>query len=193
MGLGALTARLAATAEEPAPLDRALRQAAVALLLREDAGGAGAELLLIRRVERDGDPWSGHLALPGGKVDPQDGSFEEAARRETMEEVAIDLGAEGVRFVGALPATHPRRHGLPISTVQPFAWCVGRDVVAIPSEDEVAAAMWVPLTDLRDEANAVEHVLGARTFAGITVGTDVLWGMTLGILAPLLDRAEPRR
>ena len=43
-------------------------RAAVALVLRPGAGGAG-DVLLIERAEKDGDPWSGHMALPGGRQD----------------------------------------------------------------------------------------------------------------------------
>ena len=41
-------------------------RAAVALVLRP--GDAGElELLLIKRADYEGDPWSGHVALPGGR------------------------------------------------------------------------------------------------------------------------------
>jgi 8-oxo-dGTP pyrophosphatase MutT (NUDIX family) len=41
-----------------------------------------AELLLIRRAEHPSDPWSGHMALPGGRNDPQDTSLYETVVRE---------------------------------------------------------------------------------------------------------------
>ena len=43
-----------------------LRRAAVALILR-DPGDASLEFLLIKRADYEGDPWSGHVALPGGR------------------------------------------------------------------------------------------------------------------------------
>ena len=43
------------------------------------------ELLFMRRAEVSGDPWSGHLAFPGGRVDPTDRDDLHAAMRETEE------------------------------------------------------------------------------------------------------------
>src|SRR4051812_31480098 len=82
----------------PLPPERpARRRAAVAVVLRERGGET--EVLLIRRAERDGDPWSGHVAFPGGRADPGDASLEATAIREAREEVGLDLAAPGVRLL----------------------------------------------------------------------------------------------
>src|SRR5512147_1311947 len=65
------------------------RQAAVAILLAERDGDAHA--LLIQRAERPGDPWSGHMAFPGGHREPHEHDLFLTAARETFEEVGIDL------------------------------------------------------------------------------------------------------
>jgi len=82
------------------------RQAAVALLLRE-RDSRGLEILVIRRAENEHDPWSGHMALPGGGYEPGDHSVYDTARRETLEEIGIDLD-EGL-FLGRLDDVGPRR------------------------------------------------------------------------------------
>ena len=46
--------------------------------------GDDEEVLLIRRAEREGDPWSGQVAFPGGMVNAEDERFEDTARRETV-------------------------------------------------------------------------------------------------------------
>src|SRR6185295_3323821 len=86
--LAALEARLRARElpdSEPWLGDRA----AVAAILRESA--TDLEALLIRRAEREDDPWSGHMAFPGGRRGAADRDIEETARRETLEEIGLDL------------------------------------------------------------------------------------------------------
>ena len=65
------------------------RQAAVAVVLRQQ--GETPEVLFIERAQRSGDPWSGHMAFPGGRVETSDASARLAAQRETHEEVGVDL------------------------------------------------------------------------------------------------------
>src|SRR5258706_13265424 len=86
--LGRVRSALVAPAND---LEQA-RRAAVALVLSPSLADAPAlSLLLVRRAERDGDPWSGHMALPGGHAHPSDVDLLHTARRETLEEVGIDL------------------------------------------------------------------------------------------------------
>ncbi|PLY00293.1 MAG: CoA pyrophosphatase [Desulfuromonas sp.] len=82
----------------PEILDIEARRAAVAMILREQAGQV--EMLMIRRAEHEGDPWSGDLGFPGGKVDFEDPSDRAAAERETFEEIDLQLGAEA--FIGQI-------------------------------------------------------------------------------------------
>ena len=72
--------------------ERAPNEAAVALLLHEPAGGV-PELLFIERAKREGDPWSGQMAFPGGRREPHDPDLQVTASRETLEEVGVELGA----------------------------------------------------------------------------------------------------
>jgi len=61
------------------------------------------EVLFIKRAARSGDRWTSHVALPGGKRDPEDADDKATAIRETMEEVGIDLNDEHALPVGNLP------------------------------------------------------------------------------------------
>lgn len=61
------------------------------------------EVLFIKRATREGDRWSGHVALPGGGRDPSDVDDRAVAIRETMEEVGLDLKRRDCFFVGNLP------------------------------------------------------------------------------------------
>src|ERR1043165_8679648 len=99
----------ATLAAKTARLDlRRSREAAVALVLSPDAlPGPALSVLLVRRSEREGDPWSGHMALPGGHAHADDASLAHTARRETLEEVGIDLGH--TELLGRLDDVTPMR------------------------------------------------------------------------------------
>ena len=83
---------------QPEILEIEARRAAVAMILREQ--GDNMEMLMIRRAEHDGDPWSGDLGFPGGKVDFDDASDRSAAERETLEEMGLNL--QSGSFIGQL-------------------------------------------------------------------------------------------
>jgi 8-oxo-dGTP pyrophosphatase MutT (NUDIX family) len=171
---------------EPAP-----RHAAVALILRLGAAG-GLELLMIKRAEYAGDPWSGHVALPGGRQEPGDATLAETAMRETREETAIDLATRG-RILGMLDALWPRTPVLPPIVIAPFVAVAASDVAIITSP-EVAHAFWVPLLALRDPEATREvelHIRGApRRVPGIGYGDYTIWGLTERILRQLFARLD---
>ena len=179
-----------ALAERPgalAPDDGAPRRAAVAIVLR-NAGEGLIELLLIKRSEREDDPWSGHIALPGGRHDPTDATLQDTAVRETREETGIDLARDGL-VLGTLDELRPRSAMLPSIIVTPFVAVVRADV-PIETSEEVAAAFWVPLASLEDPLMAVEAEVSARgatwRVPSYQLGGHTVWGMTERILHNLL-------
>jgi 8-oxo-dGTP pyrophosphatase MutT (NUDIX family) len=169
-------------------------RASVALVLRP--APADLELLLIKRAERAGDPWSGHMALPGGRSDPGDADAEATAVRETLEEVGIDLAAEGVAL-GSLDDLAPRG-GAPRIVVAPFVFGAPAGTVATPNH-EVDAAIWIPLRELAHPDAATEFLLDTvtgehqppRSFPAIGTRGYVIWGMTHRILDDFLALALP--
>lgn len=163
-----------------------LPRAAVALVLRE--GPDGLELLLIKRAEVDGDPWSGHVALPGGREEAHDASLEDTAVRETLEETGIDLRRYG-RIVWALDELQPRG-GTPI-LVQPYVATVSADLPPLALSDEVSAAFWVPLSTFTAPGASVESTVVVRGVERLVPsfrhGEYVVWGMTERILRQLVE------
>ena len=102
--------------------DESRRLAAIALVLRPGRGSgdeADPELLMIKRAEAERDPWSGHVACPGGRMEPGDHDLEQTAIRETWEETGVDLARDG-RVLGALDDISPRTPTLPPIIVRPF-------------------------------------------------------------------------
>jgi 8-oxo-dGTP pyrophosphatase MutT (NUDIX family) len=169
-----------------APDDGAPRRAAVAIVLRHTADN-DIELLLIKRSDREDDPWSGHIALPGGRQDPTDATLQDTAVRETREETGIDLARDGL-VLGMLDELRPRTPALPAIIVTPFVAVVRPDV-AIETSDEVAAAFWVSLASLADPTLGVESEVTARgatwRVPSYLLGGHIVWGMTERILRNL--------
>lgn len=162
-------------------------EAAVALLVRPREQ---LELLLIKRAIHDRDPWSGHVALPGGRRDHSDTDLLETAMRETDEEVGITLPKVGA-FVGALDEVAPGTSRLPPLLIAPFVFAVPTTTAVTINEQEVDAAIWVPLAALRDERAASEILIelegGSRAFPSLTYGEYVIWGLTHRILTQFLE------
>jgi 8-oxo-dGTP pyrophosphatase MutT (NUDIX family) len=169
-----------------APDDGAPRRAAVAIVLRRTADDV-VELLLIKRSEREDDPWSGHVALPGGRRDPTDATLQDTAIRETREETGIDLARDGI-VLGMIDELRPRTPMLPPIIVTPFVAIVRPDV-RIETSDEVASAFWVALAALEDPSLTVESEVSARGASwrvpSYLLGGHIVWGMTERILRNL--------
>jgi len=169
-----------------APDDGAPRRAAVAIVLRRTADDV-VELLLIKRSEREDDPWSGHVALPGGRRDPSDVTLQDTAIRETREETGIDVTRDGI-VLGMLDELRPRTPTLPPMIVTPFVAIVRHDVT-IETSDEVAVAFWVALASLEDPSLTVESEVSARgstwRVPSYLLGGHIVWGMTERILRNL--------
>ena len=151
------------------------------------------EILLIKRAEHDGDPWSGHMALPGGRRDAIDPDLQATALRETAEEVGIDVFATG-RVLGRLDEITPRTQRLPSIVVAPFVAAVPSHTTPTPSAVEVEAALWIPLPALR-EPGAVSELLvelqdGPRSYPSLRYGEYVIWGLTHRVLSQFLAVCE---
>jgi 8-oxo-dGTP pyrophosphatase MutT (NUDIX family) len=155
-----------------------VRRAAVLLALRP--ADEGLELLFIKRAEYAGDPWSGQVAFPGGRHEPQDATLRDTALRETWEETGVDAARDGV-VLGTLDELWPRTPVLPPIVVRPYVAVVSPDV-RLALSDEVAAAFWAPLDLLRHpdatfEATVV--VQGAeRQVPALRHAEYTIWGMT---------------
>ena len=165
-------------------LDDHDKWAAVAMLLRESA--AGPEVLFIRRAEHPSDPWSGHMAFPGGRQHADDPSLLHTAIRETHEEVGLDLASEA-NHIGQLDDLQAIARGKPQETViRPFVFEVHRELPIRADAKEVAEALWTPLLPLyRGEADTTRPYQwhGTRIdFPAYDVDGRVVWGLTYQML-----------
>lgn len=184
--LDRLTAQLAATPPRQV-VDPSRREAAVALILQPDPD----RLLVVRRVTRDSDPWSGQLALPGGRHEPSDDSLLTTAIRETAEETGIALSPTEVCFV--LDDLAPSTPVLPPVTVRPFAFRPTEDS-AIVLSGELDHAAWVTFEELLQPGVRQARDLTVRGHVtrrmGYALPAGFLWGMTERILGPVIEAWE---
>lgn len=181
--LDAIAAAVRGRPPKVAERDEPYWEAAVAIVVRD--GPAGPEVLFITRAKREGDPWSGQVALPGGRRDAGEPDLADTAWRETMEETGLDLRADG-EIVGPLDEIRPRTPVLPPVIVRPYVATL-RGAGMIIHSDEVAGHFWVPLVTLFHPGNTKRtRVLTRGTFwiwrDAIHVEGKVIWGMTEVIL-----------
>jgi 8-oxo-dGTP pyrophosphatase MutT (NUDIX family) len=186
-----LTARLDPV-DAPTTPSGATIHAAVVLLLQESAVDGSTEVLFIRRAEREGDPWSGHIAFPGGRPEARDASLLAVALRETREEVGIDVRGGG-RVLGRLPTVEPLSARLPPIDVTPFVVLAPGRADVRPDLDEVQEAFWIPLSSLRRAglSEVVRHVIRGewREWRAYPSPAGPIWGITERILTEFLARA----
>ncbi|MBI3841274.1 MAG: CoA pyrophosphatase [Thaumarchaeota archaeon] len=170
------------TREEP--MNGGLKLAAVSVIIRPEASPS---VLLIKRAEHSGDPWSGQVAFPGGKVDATDKSVEDAAVRETMEEVGVDL-RKSADFLGY---SKPFRTHTGTMDVVPSVFKLGRSVEVVPNQ-EVSSYRWVRLEDLSRRAGGSTHKItfGKESveMPAVVVEDFVVWGLTYRIVSSLLSQ-----
>jgi 8-oxo-dGTP pyrophosphatase MutT (NUDIX family) len=182
---------LEALAERPGALvdvPPQTRRAAILLAMRARSDGE-PELLMIKRSDFEGDPWSGHIACPGGRMEPEDRDLAATAVRETWEETGVDIAADG-RLLGQLDELSPRQPHLSPLVIRPYVGIVCADVTLVPSR-EVADAFWVPLSALRATESWGSGVVRVRGMDRIVSvfrhGDYTVWGLTERVLRQFLD------
>lgn len=170
-------------------------QAAVAIIR---ARQPRESILLIRRSEREEDPWSGHWSFPGGRRDPDDPDLLHTALRELEEECGIRLGREHTE--AALPPVLARRRTGPFVLVAPFVFEVDFELPTVLDPREAVEAVWVPLDRWRDPTRhslmAVPGLPGDWLFPAIDLNGMPLWGFTYRLGTDwlgLIPGTEPNR
>lgn len=165
-----------------------MTRASVALIYRQHEG-TGAELLFIQRARREGDPWSGDMAFPGGRMQPEDDTPRAAAERETLEETGMDLSRHG-RFRARLSDLITRHHSRwrpMVVTPYVFEW---RGTQEVSLNHEVQRLVWVPLAYLAAKENHSSlpwrTPLGTLQMPCCRYRDHCIWGLSYSMMKELL-------
>lgn len=164
-----------------------IAQAAVTIILRAEQ--TEAQALIIKRAEHPNDPWSGHLALPGGRADAVDDDLLATAARETLEEVGLNLHAGG-QFIGRLPKLSPNNPRLPQIEITPFV-AIAPAEFDLQFSEEVTDAFWVSLSHLKQEGMSSRYLWARegveRAWPAYPSSRGPIWGITGRILNDFLN------
>lgn len=168
------------------PPAKGLRLASVSVIIQDRNA---PRVLLIKRAERSGDPWSGQIAFPGGKMQPGDKSARETAVRETLEEVGVDLdGSAEFLGYGGVTTTHTGTMDVVPSVFEL------KEAAEVTPNEEVASYRWVGLRELLSPASHTSYRFGLQgrevEMPAFEVGGYVVWGLTYRILSAMLGGAE---
>jgi len=168
--------------------ESAARRASVCVLIA--GGDQTPAVCLVRRAKWAGDPWSEHIALPGG-TQRENETPSETVRREVEEEVGISITE--AKELNALPQLQIRLAGRERTLLlDSFVHHVAGPVPALRCSAEIHSAFWVPVTDLWDPANLDHLALGDRgdtlVYPAVRLPEGMVFGITLRVLTLLSDR-----
>ncbi len=169
----------------PDELSRHESYAAVMLILLPSSDDV--EVLFVKRKDDHNDPWSGQIALPGGRRKSSDSSILETAVRETFEEVGILLDPKSM-VLGALPDVWSLRN--PDIVVTPFVALL-EEKRPLKLSPELSSYFWAPIKGLKNDDVKVTLRNGeTRTVKAYIYGEYVIWGLTARIIDSFLKILE---
>lgn len=148
--------------------------AAVALLLKPV--DQSFELFFVKRAENLADPWSGQMAFPGGKRDPEDQNLKRTVVRETLEETSINL-LDRSRFLGVMKPLRSTRR--PEMRILPFLILLEHEPT-IKLNEELEWFVWISPEELLQHKGTAKFGFGE--IPAYVFGEKVIWGLTYRIL-----------
>lgn len=153
-------------------------KAAVALLLKPV--DQDLKVLFVKRVVNPADPWSGQMALPGGKLDSKDQDLKQTVVRETLEETNINL-LDRCRFLGVMEPV--RSTVRPEMNILPFVILLEQEP-SIKLNEELEWFVWMSPKELAEHKGTAKFSFGE--FPAYIVGNNVIWGLTYRILKKVI-------
>ena len=183
-----LRAALERQAAPDGPLSSAPRHASVCVLVAE--AEPTPHICFIRRAQWGGDPWSEHIAFPGGSRSGDETPLQ-TLRREVYEEVGVDIGEDAELI--QLPQLRIRLAGRErLLLLDAFVCHLPGPLPPLQCGPEVASAFWTPVSELWDAQNLDHLVLGDKgdvlVYPAIRLQQGTVFGITLRVLTLLSDQ-----
>ena len=154
--------------------DQQKANAAVSLILKPVQ--QDFEILFVKRVERLSDPWSGQIALPGGKNEPKDMNLKDTIIRETFEETNIKLKEDNL--LGVLNTIDSCR--TPKVTILPFISLLKDSPMIKLNKKELDSYFWISFKEIKNNIGVVD--INTKKESAYILGDAVVWGITYKIL-----------
>ncbi|HXG17456.1 MAG TPA: CoA pyrophosphatase [Methylomirabilota bacterium] len=170
------------------PATGAPRHASVCVLVADSP--PIPHICFIRRAQWDGDPWSEHIAFPGGSR-LGDETAQQTVQREVQEEVGISIAADAELV--PLPQLRIRLAGRErLLLLDSFVCHLPGPLPPLQCGPEVASAFWTPISELWDAQNLDHLVLGDQgdvlVYPAIRLPQGMVFGITLRVLTLLSDQ-----
>lgn len=173
------------------------RRAAVSMVF-DSNNVEQASLLMIQRAKHQNDPWSGHMAFPGGRQEKIDRDTLETAKREMFEEVGYNIDSSEGRttngkLLGRLSDINASLKGAPIKlVVTPYVFSID-ERPEFRANYEVADLVWIPLSQFSDfsQRKRFSFTFGSRKFERPCyqlTDDQKVWGLSLAMIDELLVR-----
>jgi 8-oxo-dGTP pyrophosphatase MutT (NUDIX family) len=177
----------AIAADEPAIWGEP-RRASVGILIAGPKTNPG--ICFIRRAKWEADPWSEHIAFPGGSRTPGEDALQ-TLRRELEEEIGWLI--DGHQSPVQLPQLRIRLAGRErLLLLDAFVYRLEGAPPALRCGPEVASAFWIPITELWSLENLHYHTLGdgdeTLVYPAIRTSHGIIFGITLRVLTLLSDQ-----
>ena len=147
-------------------------------------------ICFIRRAKWEGDPWSEHIAFPGGSHSADEDAVQ-TLRRELQEEIGWVI--EEHRRPTPLPQLRIRLAGRErLMLLDAFVYRVEGEPPVLKCGPEVASAFWIPVSELWNVKNLDYHVLSDNgetlIYPAIRTSHGIIFGITLRVLTLLSDQ-----
>jgi 8-oxo-dGTP pyrophosphatase MutT (NUDIX family) len=170
------------------------KRSAVAVVLDSDQLET-ASVLMIQRAKHESDPWSGHMALPGGRHEQTDSSLLNTAKREMLEEVGLDIDVLNAHkaesgLVARLSDRNTFRSVVAPMVVSPYVFVID-EKPKLTANYEVADIVWIPLQYFLDFENRISRKmapeLSDKSFPCYLYDKDqIVWWLSLAIIEDML-------